>query len=486
MLQSLVPAAGWLAAVFLLRFARLTRRAAVALPVIWAVHTAAILVALRNDWLPLPLGVRLGMAVGWGLMWTMPYAADRVAVQRLAPRLGLLVASLAFPAVRVAGEWIMAQTPAGTWGALAFTQGGNLPLLQLAAVTGVWGVTFLVAWLAPAAATLWEHGPGHCGARRAALVYAAALAGVLLAGGARLAFAPVSAATTPVAALVPDRALHTAAAGGPIPGPEFFEPARRFGLRTTMNPVLDDLFSRTEREAAAGARIVTWSEGAVVLPKEDESAVLERARDIARRTGAYLHLAFAVVLPAQAPPYYENRTFLVSPAGEVVWQYNKTKGAPGTELTIMRRGDGVVPVARTPFGTVAAVICFDADYPAYVRQAGQAGVSILMVPANANIPMRDGHAAMAAFRAVENGTSVLRPSSYGILAAMDAYGRTLARVEHHADPAAVLRATLSTVGVPTVYARVGDLFAYLCLVGAALLAVAAPAFGRARHVAPGR
>jgi hypothetical protein len=74
--------------------------------------------------------------------------------------------------------------------------------------------------------------------------------------------------------------------------------------------------------------------------------------------------------------------------------------------------------------------------------------------------MRDGHAAMAAFRAVENGTSVLRPSSYGILASMDAYGRTLARVAHHAVPAAVLRATVPAAGAPTVFARVGHLLAY--------------------------
>jgi apolipoprotein N-acyltransferase len=473
MLQTLVPAAGWLAAVLVLRFARLTPRAALALPVVWATHTLAILVALRADWLPLPLGVRLGMAAGWGLMWTMPYAADRVAALRIAPRFGMLAASLAFPAARVAGEWIMAQTPAGTWGALAFTQGGNLPLLQLAAVTGMWGVTFLVTWLAPVANTLWARGTADVAARRVGLAFAGALAAVLVAGGARLALAPVARATARVAAIVPDRALHTAAAGGPIPGPEFFEPSRRFALRATMHPVLDDLLARTEREAVAGARLVTWSEGAVVLPKEDEAAVLDRARAIARRTGAYLHLAFAVVLPAERPPFYENRAFLVSPAGEVLWRYDKTKGAPGTELTIMRRGDGVVPVARTPLGTLAAVICFDADYPAYVRQAGRAGVGILMVPANDNVPMREGHAAMAAFRAIENGTSVLRPSSYGILAAMDGYGRTLARVDHHAERAAVLRASLPTVSMPTVYARVGDLFAYLCVAGAGLVGVLA-------------
>ena len=54
------------------------------------------------------------------------------------------------------------------------------------------------------------------------------------------------------------------------------------------------------------------------------------------------------------------------------------------------------------------MICFDADFPALVRQVGQAGADILLVPANDWQPVHILHAPVAELRAIENGVALAR------------------------------------------------------------------------------
>ena len=74
----------------------------------------------------------------------------------------------------------------------------------------------------------------------------------------------------------------------------------------------------------------------------------------------------------------ENKVVLIDSNGEINFEYKKAKPVPGERVV---RGDGKVPVHDTPFGRVAAVICFDMDFPTLIRQAGNAAADILLVPA---------------------------------------------------------------------------------------------------------
>src|SRR5438046_7690518 len=67
----------------------------------------------------------------------------------------LFLASLAFPAYWVAYEYRTAMaSPHSTWGNLAYTQMNCLPVIQIAAITGIWGISFIVFLFAAAAAAL--------------------------------------------------------------------------------------------------------------------------------------------------------------------------------------------------------------------------------------------------------------------------------------------------------------------------------------------
>jgi apolipoprotein N-acyltransferase len=62
-------------------------------------------------------------------------------------RQSVFVTAVAVAAAWTAVDWIRGVWPLGgfTWGALAYTQHGNRLLLPLASVTGMWGVTFVIA-----------------------------------------------------------------------------------------------------------------------------------------------------------------------------------------------------------------------------------------------------------------------------------------------------------------------------------------------------
>lgn len=86
------------------------------------------------------------------------------------------------------------------------------------------------------------------------------------------------------------------------------------------------------------------------------------------------------------------------------------------------------------------------------------------------------HAYMALFRAVENGVSVVRHADNGLSVVTDPYGAVLAQMDHFNSGERVMVAQVPTRGVSTLYSAIGDLFAWIAVVG--LVALSAWAFVR--------
>ncbi|TFV74303.1 hypothetical protein E4P39_12450 [Blastococcus sp. CT_GayMR19] len=256
--QTLIPLTAWLAPVFLLRFTR-SQRPAIALPALVVAMALALLLGLRDGFFPIEDGFGHYLFVATlGAGGAVPFAVDRA----LAPRLAGVSRTLVFPAAVTVTELLGTLGSAyGTAGSTAYSQYAGLPLLQLASVTGIWGLTFLVSWSASVANDLWERGWGAAG-KPPAVIFVVALAAALLFGGARLAFAAPAAETVRVAALAPDRQLSDLAYSAPDLGAA--DTDERAAVREEhLQPVLEELFERSEREAVAGAKIIAWSEAAV-------------------------------------------------------------------------------------------------------------------------------------------------------------------------------------------------------------------------------
>jgi apolipoprotein N-acyltransferase len=118
-----------------------------------------------------------------------------------------------------------------------------------------------------------------------------------------------------------------------------------------------------------------------------------------------------------------------------------------------------------------------------VRQAGRAGVDVLLVPSSDWGPVGPMHADMAVMRAIENGVSVLRPTRKGISLAVDPHGRTLASADYFAGDDQTMLAAVPTEGVTTAYPLLGDAVAWVSIAG--VIVAAGALVVRRRRPGPG-
>lgn len=384
------------------------------------------------------------------------------------------MSTLAFPLATVAVEFLVStMTPVGgIYGVLGTTQHGNLPLAQLASVTGVYGVSFMVAWFGSVAVTCWQDWSRLARLRGTVVTYLGVLAVILAAGGVRLVASTPSDQTVRMAGIAPspDAWEHTIDGLAPFKSLEELNRADPAVLREAFTPVVDDLLARSIREADAGAKLVAWSESAVVTMERDEPALLARVQRFAKQHRIYLSAGITVY--TTAAPYVRNQTVLIAPTGTTVWVYQKAHPIPVLEP--YTAGDDVVPAEDTPFGRLATVICYDMNFPALLRQGGQQRVDIMLAPSNDWRGIKDLHAQNARFRAIENGYTVVRPALEGMSEVVDHLGRVLTAGDYfHSGNDPTVVAYVPTRGTQTVYGAVGDLFAWLCLVSlAGLITVA--------------
>jgi apolipoprotein N-acyltransferase len=461
-----IPIAAWLSCVFLLRFVR-TSSVAVGVAGVWVVGAVSAAFWLYESGLEV-FNPTLLLCLMLSTVLVAPYLVDRLVAARLAV-MSTLLATFVLPLARVCCEYLNAElSPAGNiFGSLAATQHGNLPLLQIAAITGSYGVSFLIAWFAAAANTVWERSATPAQSRTVAWVFVAVLIAVLAGGGIRLAFFPPSAPTARVAGVSPSRAAVAQSKEILRRYPSFdklvdAEPA---ALRAAFAPINDDLLLSSEREAVAGAKIIVWPEAGAGTLVDDKAGLIARAAALAQRHKVYLHIGLGVI--SSRAPYMQNKAILVDSTGQVVWTYDKARPVPGMDQ--LSPGDGRVPTVDTPYGKLANLICFDADFPGLARQAGKQGVDVMLVPSNDWPEFGAVHTQKATLRAIENGYSLVRQDTEGLAQVVDFQGHVLAASDYFTTDQQTMVAYVPTRGERTIYAMAGDVFAWLSIAALAVL-----------------
>ncbi|MGN5377664.1 carbon-nitrogen hydrolase family protein [Streptomyces lasalocidi] len=113
------------------------------------------------------------------------------------------------------------------------------------------------------------------------------------------------------------------------------------------------------------------------------------------------------VYSTTAPAFGRDEAILVDPRGTVLGTYQKAHPIPGSEK--YTPGDGHVPVVRTPYGRIANVICYDADFPALM----QVRADIMLVPSHDWRQYGRAHTDKAAVSAVEGGHALIRQDAEG-------------------------------------------------------------------------
>jgi apolipoprotein N-acyltransferase len=432
--------APWLAPALLIRSARASGWRGRAL--LWPLLALAQLAALHGRW-PMPLASELVFAALSALPLLGAVLADAI----LAPRLRGVARTLVFPCAWAAGDYLFAFFPnLGDVFSPAPTQLAVLPLAALASVTGLWGVTFLLGWFAAVAQEVADGAP-----KEPAIAFGTTLVAALAYGSFRSAPVDHDVPTVKIAGItVPHpRSYHDDIVDRGVPREEVARYAPE------MRQIEEALFAESARAAAAGAEVVFWSEHAAPMYADGEAAFEARSRQFAREHGVFF-VPTALVMRHDGE-ISDNLLLVVDPQGEIRARYDKTKTWYPTD------SDGVIDLIDAPWGRFAAIICFDLDFPGFVRQARDADV--LLVPGFDTREVSPYHTEAGLMRAIEYGFSVVRHVNDGTSMAMGPTGRTLGLQDHFATAHRTWYVDVPTRGRRTVYDLVGDAFAWACMVG---------------------
>jgi apolipoprotein N-acyltransferase len=371
----------------------------------------------------------------------------------------------------VGAAWAAAEYGRGVvggnpWGLFAYSQAHLPRVIQVADLTGPYGVSFVLIVVGAALADLVGRDAGRPAV--AGLVAAGGVAALSLAyGAARLAGA------------------SPAAAGGAATEVAVVQPNLDLGFQWR-----DDLLGanlglelRLTREAweASRPRLVVWPESALTFFVEREAAY--RAAMAAVLAPRDLQLVAGGVR-AEGRRFF-NAAFVVEPDGRVAASADKEVLVPFAEyfplasVQWLNRRFGRVqqfsagaPAAPLPTvaGPAAVVICNEALLPEVVRARVRRGGELIVNLANDGWLGSDAFSRrvldVTLFRAVEMRRYLVRASTSGTSSVIDPWGRVVVEAPPFVET--FVSAAVRRSAAASVYNRVGDLFALVCV--AAVLA----------------
>jgi len=361
-------------------------------------------------------------------------------------------------------EWLRGVAFTGfPWNALGTAWTFSDAMIQLAAVTGVFGLTLVTVLAAAAPAALGDGDAGRTGplrprGRRWVLpTAAAAVLALVWAGGAlRLA----------------------GAGGGNVAGVSLRLVQANIAQTDKWRPDLRDRhfrkYLRLSRGGSGTPTHVIWPETAVPFVAAND-AVRRRVMTAAvPPDGLLLTGSIRTTGRGVRPSRVWNSLLAIDGAARVVATYDKFHLVPFGEyvplpgffrLSKLTEGRmdftaGSGPITLTPPGLppVSPLICYEAIFPGQVTEPGNRPQWLLNVTNDAWFGNSSGpyqHFAATRLRAVEEGLPLVRGANTGISAVVDPYGRVLARLWLGVE--GVLDSPLPTaLAAPPPFARFGD------------------------------
>ncbi|MBI1729694.1 apolipoprotein N-acyltransferase [Candidatus Acetothermia bacterium] len=398
------------------------------------------------------------------------------------PRWALIVA---IPAFWVILEFIRSQTRFGfPWGQAADALFQQLPFVQVASATGIWGVSFLVVLfnyliITGLRARQWPYP-----------VFALVMMAGLFAWGSTQINQPVSTETSLNLALVQPN----------------------IGQRERSNPTKLNEFLAIYTDLLGEVKALPQKADLVVLPESSLPAfVLEdpTPRDFFSNwtSAAQTHLVLGTFTSSSGGTEIFNSTAYFTPNGPAKETYSKVQLVPfsteyfpgiqllnslglstlipaGSRLGLLTPGRGFFPL-KTELGLIATPICFESIFPEVSREFVRNGAELILVVTNdawfKNSWALDQHFAKGVFRAVENGRYFVQTANSGISGIIDPHGKIQERSS--IENRSITTGRVSLLDGETLFTRFGDWFIYLLLI-ALLMSVVISVLQGARSPSP--
>jgi apolipoprotein N-acyltransferase len=379
-----------------------------------------------------------------------------------------LAALVVVPSCWLLGEWLRSwQALGGPWAVLGVSQWQHPAVLALAAVGGVWLISFALVMVNVAIVLALESLPrvipgAKPNAGLAVLGAAVAVAGI---GAGPLAFALTPA--SPVAREATIAMVQPGIVNNAV-------------QRVDASERLTAELSRSGKLSGVRPDLIVWGESstAVDLTLPSSRDQLAKMQSLARQDGADLLVNQDTTVPGKGQ---EKVGVLVSPDG-IRGQYIKTRLVPFGEYIPFRQqlgwltkisraaasnmipGTGahlLYPVDRAgrplPIGVL---ICFESAFPDMSRVDTDLGAQLIVYQSATSTFQGtwgpDQHASLSAVRAAETGRPAVQAALTGVTAAFDARGRLLAWMGQSSHGVVSIRLGLPPTSAKTFYDRAGD------------------------------
>ena len=415
----------------------------------------AFLVDPARHGLVMPVAL-LGLTAGLGLFPALAVLLTAWAGWRGAARVALL--ATAWLAVEWLRAWVLTGFP---WNLIGNVWSFSPAMLQLAALTGVWGLSLVTVLAAAAPAVLVEAGAARGRGRRVFVAAMLLLPALVWGGGSlRLAGAP---------------ALGTEMVDGVTL--RLVQPSIEQALKWKAALRRDHVERQMRLSAAPGAERIShviWAETAVPYLLAQDPELRRLIARIVPEGGLLLAGAPRAGTAAGGGPRLWNSLHALDRRGAIVGTYDKVHLVPFGEYMPLRSvlgfaklaagsvdfspGAGALALDLRGLPAFAPLICYEAIFPGKVVPAGSRPEWLLNVTNDAWFGTSSGpyqHFASARIRAVEEGLPLVRVANNGISAVVDAYGRIVGRLG--LNEVGVLDLPLpKPVERLTLYARVGD------------------------------
>ncbi len=348
------------------------------------------------------------------------------------------------------------------WGSLLF----DWPVgIQIAEVTGIWGVTFFAVWINAALAVVWLCWPSW--GKTWAVIGSTTVATGLVVGYGVLRLTMVEATLEPLR-------LERYYVVGALQQMAWLETDRSWPYRAER---YQDLQRLSRSALIRGARLVVWSEGAL------------RAQFVGTRLEPYILNSMRAVMPTESrlvigatdpdpmtrelpleQQKFINSALLYNEEGTLLDQYGKQWLFPYFETArYVSSPGGYVPLesGSNSMGQLGLMICLESVLPGPSRQLVLNGAQSLITIAddswfgNSNWPMLHGN--LSVFRAVENRRSFVFTNNTGGNMVVDPTGQI-----QTSAPIFEQDAVVGSVAIRddlTIYTRFGDWFSWIMIAG---------------------
>ena len=445
-----IPIFTWIAPVFLIRAFRNFKRwySLFAFFVfIVVVHSIRL-----KGMIPAPGALYYIIIISGSTFIILPYFLDRW----LSKSINGFTATLVFPIASLIAEYAVSTSNgyAGSWGSIAHTQ-DNLALMQFTSITGMWGLTFIIAWTGSAMNWFWDKRFEIANIKKSIILFCMIIFSIFLFGQIRNSFFSSDSNTVRVASIIHNESLADST--------NFIQDIKRLSaFRNQTSQTQTKLLSLSQKAADEGAKIIFLHEASLLVLKDDEKELVDKGCKLARGKNIYFGMSL-FVMPKDFPKTKgEAKIVWIDPKGNIIWDFNKAYPTPSDPINA---GEKIIKTFDSPYGRIASVICFDMDFPTFINQAGKKNVDIMLVPANDWKEITPYHANMSKLRAIENGFSMVRCTGQGLSLAVDYNGKVLNQLNYYQTEENIMISDVPIKGIKTIYAKMGDWFVWVCIIG---------------------